>query len=251
MKKRQKSRLAMYIIGGISAISLGSIGFASWVLTGVEHASENISVSVGQVENNSLVTTIYGSTEGSDLALNFDNVSGGGSNKIFSEGGSEDLAFSIKFKIDGAVASKLNTVEFTFDTGIAGTSSLPNPLMDSTGTNDAIDYLCYPWLSTRKVDFTYTSSTKTFTLKDGKNPNGEEIAINVDSSTSDTTLIATATFTFKWGKAFSSVNPGNTTITGSMTREILIQRLNAFNSAFSTATTGDKFLAVKVTPTAK
>ena len=42
----------MYIIGGISAISLGSVGFASWVIQGISSTdSSNITASVGSLSD--------------------------------------------------------------------------------------------------------------------------------------------------------------------------------------------------------
>lgn len=252
MKKRQKSKMTILIVGGLAAVSLVSVGFANWVLTGQLPDDQNITVTAGSVVDNSLTTTI--SPEGvgqSDLTLKFDNVSGGGSNKIFSNNGeTEDLQFAIKFTIEGGVASSLNTVEFTFNEGIAGTSA-PNPLTDLTGTNDAVDYLCYPWNSSRKVDFTYKANDETFSYNSGKNADPNAIAPTISVSkddTDDSTLVATATFTFKWGKAFNYLNPGN--VTG-IEKDTLIARLRAFNTAFTSATSGGKTLSVTVTPTVK
>ena len=67
----------MLIVGGLAAVSLVSVGFANWVITGATSATaNNINVSVGSVDDNSLTTTIATEGEnGSDLTLKFDNVS--------------------------------------------------------------------------------------------------------------------------------------------------------------------------------
>ena len=75
MKKRQKSKMTMLVVGGLAAVSLVSVGFASWVITGAPEVTGNINVSVGEVDNQSLTTKIIpAGVGGSDLSVSFDNT---------------------------------------------------------------------------------------------------------------------------------------------------------------------------------
>ena len=107
MKKRQKSKMTMLIVGGLTAVSLVSVGFASWVVNEKIPDDENITVTVGSVDNQSLTTTIIpAGVGGSDLSVSFDNTSETvGKNGVFSGTTSEDLAFSIKIQIDGKIST--------------------------------------------------------------------------------------------------------------------------------------------------
>lgn len=264
MRRNKKSKMTMLVVGGLAAVSLVSVGFANWVLVGTQGKESNITVTAGEVEDRSLITTIYTEDQGSDLTLSFDNAKDGGTNNVFdsSSTGTEDLSFAIKFKIEGGVSNNLSTVEFTFDTGIAGTTEKPNPLSDLTNTNEAVDYLSYPWLSgvsgARKVIFTCSvdSETPTLSYTSGGNSGGTTgvtPTIIVDTANSNSTsIVATATFTFKWGKAFNYVNPSKTVLNSdNYTAENIISRVRKFNTAFKNATTGNNYLKVTVTPTAK
>ena len=256
MKKRQKSKMTMLIVGGLAAVSLVSVGFANWVVTGQIPDDKNVTVTVGDVENQSLATTII--TDGvnaSDLSLNFDNTTTQGSNKVFSGTGSEDMSFSITFKIDGKISEKLASVKFEFDKGIAGTSDAVNPLSSAT---KSADYLTYPWLSGRLVTFKYTSGNNTLAEQSPTVSTPASVGCTVVSSETNT-LVCTATFTFGWGKAFLNRNPSNTPIGDvtddndtTLTRADLLTRLDNFSKAFKTfKDANNNLFNVKVTPVTK
>ena len=213
MKKRQKSRLAMYIIGGISAISLGSIGFASWVVT-TEHgtADKNISVDVGTVTNNSTSITVNDSQ--SDLTLNFDNVESP-TGEFFDNntGGTEKLGFKINFTVTGNTSAYSNIV-FTFSGAL---------------TEDKYNnYLGRPYSTSTNKTITYTLSWSPATIS-GTNqvidlPSGVQNTI----TNSGTTTTITANFYFKWGDIFKNKNPGNLKTTDGVTKDNVIKNTDDF-----------------------
>lgn len=251
MKKRQKSKMTMLIVGGLTAVSLVSVGFASWVVTGQIPDDENITVTVGSVDNQSLTTKIFTSSEGSDLSVTFDNTSKTeGKNGVFSGTTSEDLAFSIKIQIDGKISTYLNSITFDFDGGIAGTSDKVNPLTTSV---ESTDYLAYPWLSSRSVKFNYNAGENTLTVQEPipVAPSRATIAININEKTDDK-IVCTATFTFGWGQAFAYVNPALTPIKENnaqnpITKSQLIERLENFKTAYDALASKTAFNVV-VTP---
>lgn len=252
MKKRQKSKMTMLIVGGLAAVSLVSVGFASWVITGAPEVTGNINVSVGEVDNQSLTTKIIpAGVGGSDLSVSFDNTSETvGKNGVFSGTTSEDLVFSIKIQIDGNISTYLNSITFDFDGGIAGTNEKPNPL--TTNPAGSADYLAYPWLSsTRSVKFGYTSSNNTLAVQGATVSSPASVAAEVNEKT-DKKIVFTATFTFGWGTAFANVNPALTPIKENnaenpITKSQLIDRLEKFKTAYD-ALAGKAAFNVVVTP---
>lgn len=258
MKKRQKSKMTMLIVGGLAAVSLVSVGFANWVITGGIPEDENITVTVGDVQNQSLTTTIIpAAADGTNLTLNFDNTTTQGSNNVFTGTGSEDMSFAIKFQIDGAdISSKLASVKFEFDGGIAGSGAGNyNLLSDHTNTNNAIDYLAYPWLSNKLITFAYPAVDGKLNTTGDIGGSPASVGCTVVSSGTNS-LVCTATFTFGWGKAFLNRNPANTPIgpetnASQLTRADLIDRLNKFNKAFTDLGVGNNLFNVKVTPVTK
>ena len=212
MKKRQKSKMTMLIVGGLTAVSLVSVGFASWLISDTTTAkTQTVNVAVGTVNNDSLTATVV--NDGKELNLSFDNVkepSGG----ILSNNSStyEDLDFTIPVKIAGNL-SKLNTIDFTF-TGTLVTDSLYG--------SGSTEYLIAPWVTiddAKKVVYTYNNGgTGSLNPVDGRVTASDKALAteeNVD------TVTVTFTFKFQWGAAFNKTNPGNVTLTSSYTKQKL------------------------------
>ena len=193
MKKRQKSKMTMLIVGGLAAVSLVSVGFAGWVVT-TEHgtANDNVTVEVGAVTNNS--TSIVINKSSSDLNLKFDNVPNP-SGDIFdkNQGGSEKMEFHINFTITGNT-SAYTKVNFAFS----------GALTDGKYDN----YLKRPY-STSSNTITYNLSwSPSATIASASNqivtPNNTS---TISVSGNATTI--TAYFKFEWGSYFKGKNPGN------------------------------------------
>lgn len=213
MKKRQKSRLAMYIIGGISAISLGSVGFASWVLTGVEGTTKDISVTVGTVDNQSITTEVLSTNL--ETKLCFDNaVEPKGDFFDNTKGGKEDMTFVLPVKFTGNV-SKLASVSFQFSGSIYEAQFYGS---------ESANYLIGPWVG---------SGTATYTISGSANPSDRLTVTNTTPSDVSDYRQFEFEFTFNWGKAFNYKNPGNVKETeDSISKADLLKRLDAFTKAF-------------------
>lgn len=90
-----------FIVLGLAALSLGTIGFSSWIISGINGTVNNdVNVKVGDVVDKRLT---YELVEGSqELKLNFDadkKASGGGVVAADPEGEDEDLTFGFSFRI--------------------------------------------------------------------------------------------------------------------------------------------------------
>ena len=154
MKKRQKSKMTMLIVGGLAAVSLVSVGFASWVISGTAGTDSDVTVKVGTVNNDSLTATVL--EDGKELNLAFDNVSNPSLDFMSnSDGKTEDLTFTIPVKIAGNL-SKLNTIDFTFTGNLVTTAGL----YGTTGNESTNEYLVAPWVTisdAKKVVYTYST----------------------------------------------------------------------------------------------
>ena len=237
MKKRQKSKMTMLIVGGLAAVSLVSVGFASWVISGTESTSSAVNVTVGTVNNDSLTATVLDS--GKNLDLCFDNVESpsGGILTTATQDKYEDLSFIIPVKISGNL-TKLNTIDFTF------TGTLVDAALYGTGETE---YLIAPWVTidgAKKVVYTYNNGgTGSLNPVDGRVTASDKALAteeNVD------TVTVTFTFKFQWGAAFNKKNPGNVK-ESEITKSKLIARLNAFDTAMPDSPT----LSVAIAPTLK
>lgn len=106
-----------FIVLGLAALSLGTIGFSSWIISGINGTVNNdVNVKVGDVVDKRLT---YELVEGSqELKLNFDadkKASGGGVVAADPEGEDEDLTFGFSFNIYAAT-------EQSYATAISGKS---------------------------------------------------------------------------------------------------------------------------------
>ncbi len=98
MKNNKKSKIVLFSVIGLAAISIGTVGFATWI-TGIvdKEESSNISVTVDASKN----TTCILEVNQTDSAIHLgENITSEG-NKIYTQGGTaEDLKISFdKFRV--------------------------------------------------------------------------------------------------------------------------------------------------------
>ena len=211
MKKRQKSKMTMLIAGGLAAVSLVSVGFASWVINDITEANTQVTINVGTVSNNTLKAEVLTEQDGKDLTLRFDNVAAPNGQFLGNTDGlTEDLTFKIPVKITGNL-TVLNTIDFTCSGSLASAALY--------GPGD-IEYLTAPWLGNEKKAV-YNYSGKAFnTLKEDRASAGDPIIVG-------NTVTILFTFNFKWGPSFHNENPGNVT-NDEIANSTLLDRLNDF-----------------------
>lgn len=113
-----------FIVLGLAALSLGTIGFSSWIISGISGTVDNdVNVKVGDVVDKRLT---YELVEGSqELKLNFDadkDAPSGGVISADPDGEDEDLTFGFSFRIYAATEESYATaisgkkVSLTFST---------------------------------------------------------------------------------------------------------------------------------------
>ena len=233
MKKSRKSKIVLLSVLGLATVSLATVGFASWVISGeTSVTSNNITAVVGSIVDNTLTAAI---TETAKIGVNFDNVPNGGNGFANADKKEEDLNVEFKATITGDNLDVLSSVKFVFapsEKFLALTGS-------GTSNTTADDYIVFPFPD---------ASTKTITLTKGSSGyelSGHTNESSVTTSISGNVLTLTCNFKFAWGAAFGGKNPGDSQ--NNTPKADLVTRLKAFNKVFPTTGT---LMTVTVTPVA-
>lgn len=232
MKKSRKSKIVLLSVLGLATVSLATVGFASWVISGVtEVKDQNITATVGAVVDNTLTAAI---TETTNIGVNFDNVSGGGNGFTNGDTKAEDLNVEFKATITGNNLDVLSSVKFVF-------APSENFLaLTGSGTSDtADDYIVFPFTDASNKTITLTKGSSGYELSGHTNQS------SVTTSISDKVLTLTCNFKFAWGAAFGNKNPGDST--NNTPKADLVTRLKAFKQVFPTTGT---LMTITVTPVA-
>lgn len=205
-----------FIVLGLAALSLGTIGFSSWIIAGTNPETElpNVDVTVGDVEDHSIFLELPSQT---DNILIFDadsDAEGKGTVVTASPDSQEDMTFTASFIIGGAsqqdfeAAYKSKSVAVEFKS--ADLSSLitshcvQSPIdLDKAVTISELNTTIAAGTSEITSSESYTDQKKTpkykITFATGT-PTGEEnrgkygVQVNI-------------AFTFAWGSAFDYKNP--------------------------------------------
>lgn len=234
MKKSRKSKIVLLSVLGLATVSLATVGFASWVISGTTDATiQNISAVAGEVVDNTLVAAIT-NTDG--IGVRFDNVSSGATNFTNGDSNAEDLDVNFTATVTGNL-EKLASVNFVF----APTEGFLALTGSTTTETTADDYIVFPFSDAGSKTITLTKSGSNYILSNHANGS------SVGTSTSGSVLTLTCNFKFVWGVAFGNTNPGNSTIA----KAELVTRLKAFKTAFDKLTTaGSNLMTITVTPVA-
>lgn len=237
MKKSRKSKIVLFSVLGLATISLATVGFASWVISGETPAtSDNITAEVGAVVDNTLSASIV--TAECDFKVRFDNLAKGAEGLKIANGSDtekEDLDFKIVTTI--TAGDKLNgclkgvKYDFTYDTVL--TNAINN------------NYVAFAKGTSYNTTINFTADT-TATISD---PTTNTLSFSSDDVKA---VKVTSTFSFTWGTAFGGQNPGKldpnaeNTVYGPKNN---VQVLKDFVSLIGTDS-AKNLLTVKVTPLA-
>ena len=200
------------IVLGLAALSLGTIGFSSWIINAINGVANSVvNVTVGDVVDKSLTIDNVNTTN-SDL--NFDvapKTAGGGVIEAGEDGKAEDLFFVFSFDLYGT--SKAN-----FEAAIQGkrfkvsfTSTELKELVDSKA-------ICSPITITTDGTKYYEEAITTFAAVTDKTVSYEEGEGNTSvarlkysmteiNQTGKYGFTVSMTYSFSWGKAFGFENP--------------------------------------------
>ena len=177
-----KRKILMYSLFGLVAVSLTSVAFANWIISGIEATtSNNVSVAVGTVEDHRLSATAE-VTEGS---ICFDAIMDDKTGPIVHGGTTtgEDLSFTIKVTVTNACTSDGNPTSY-FD-GIN---------LKWTVANDAASTALTTAINANHITAPLTTDDVKLGAKAASSGNN----ITATWTNSGTSLIATITFSFAW-----------------------------------------------------
>ena len=231
MKKSRKSKIVLLSVLGLATVSLATVGFASWVISGeTPTTKQNITVSAGTVTDNTLKAEIL---SGADLTVAFDNV------KV--EGGiggtyAEDLNFSFSVKVTGK-EDVLSGIKFTFTLDSNFRALFTNNYLQFI-TNKA-NSLVSEFTMTKGIKCTIADSGVTFADEHS----------SVAYSYADGAGTFACNFAFKWGSKFNNVNPSEYYASPESDKATVISNLKAFDAA-AKLVTENPWMSVVVTPVA-
>ena len=185
MKKMNKSKVVGVAAVSLAAVSLIGVGFASWVVGGVNSNATpgQINVQVGDVTDNRIT---FGAS-GDDTAINFDcnkNTANPIKASFVGENAPEDLSFSLKYSLSSTGNPNVENLPVNVTVTVELTGSFitfmeSNPTLVSLGIPTGF--------AKNESGYIYTKTVKTKTTD-------EKI-----------------TFTFAWGDAFLKHNPADIT----------------------------------------
>ena len=203
-----------FIVLGLAALSLGTIGFSSWIISGIDGTANNdVNVKVGDVVDKRLT---YELVEGSqELKLNFDadkKSSGGGVVTADPDGEDEDLTFGFSFNIYAAT-------EQSYATAISGKSIYLKFATDNAEFKSAVTsgYILSPIgiddIEHKETGITNLASDASetpvkYSVPDGaKNITRLTYSIGDYNETGKSGKTVKLTYSFAWGEVFHFKNP--------------------------------------------
>ena len=248
--KLKGSKKIAYLLSGAGAIALTGIAFSAWIITRqpVPVDVSPISVTVGDVEDHSVTIENAQAVDGQD-SLSFDASSGDTTKPIVAGPDSkEQLEFQVQFDVSGALSSKTAFTSWYggFEVALSvvtndsteGSSSAINAAGGALNSAISSNYLTMPITE----EATFTPDTTAPNHVDAKSGDG----LTADCSVTGTNnLHVVLTFTFSWGSAFGSSNPGFTTATDDSTLSSIKAALTALKQA------SGAHLNVRLTPQIK
>lgn len=236
MKFLKKKKLIVMVAAGLSGISLGSVGFAGWVINATTAMEDqNVSVSFGDVTSRSYKAELV--TAGTDLNLAFDSDGVAGTNGVVGSGQAEDLTFAIKFKITNMEKQTAGPEMFTNGMKSFSVEFSKYDVINSLITAGEMNLINSPVDLTQKQTISLANGNTSDNVSDTTKKTSATYKIEHEAVNG---IIVTCTYTFGWGSTFSYVNP--------------LQCENATNQTaglkkLNELTTGKKVeLGVKITP---
>lgn len=206
MNKISKGKAIGLLSLGLASVALGSVGFASWIVSGTTFTQAgDVTVTVGDVTDQRITVSAVLNAEDKTVNLDADAAKYGASTGPIK--GSGNKAEDLTFKID---------VTGTRKSGYSGTTYACRFKVTLPVTSD------YVYLKTVESGAT-------------KSESGEYWNIDLPVSTSGTTT--TYTFTLDWGTKFTSKNPaaiGKDEVTDEQLTQIIAD-LGELQTSFATA----------------
>lgn len=229
-----------FIVLGLAALSLGTIGFSSWIISGINGTVDNdVKVKVGDVVDKRLTYELVQNPI--DLNLNFDadiEAASGGVIAADPDGEDEDLTFGFSFRIYAATKEIYNAaisdkkVYLTFDSkndgfkGVVANKYILSPfaiggtpheetgitsLATNTEGEKQVKYTNDPSGAGEITRLTYSIADYNETGKSGKT--------------------VKLTYSFAWGKVFNFRNPVELTSVDFSAAKTALDAINAIDNS--------------------
>lgn len=203
-----------FIVLGLAALSLGTIGFSSWIISGINGTVDtDVYVKVGDVVDQSLTYELVADSQSQDLNLNFDadkEATSGGVITAGSDGEDEDLTFGFSFRIyvtEGSYATAISgkkvyltfsTDNSNFKTAVSDGSILSPIAIDSEEHVETGIASLASNVGETPVKYTDTGDTEITRLT---------YSIEDYTETGKSGKTVKLTYSFAWGEVFKFKNP--------------------------------------------
>ena len=238
--KFRKNNKKIVIVLGASALALGTVGFAGWVINEqLQIEKQSVSVSFGQVSDSSVVATL--DERASDFKLSFDSLTDS-VGKVTATQDKEDLTFKFVFSV--TVGSSLSLTGVKFDI---------NP--DPFSTLVTSGYITKAYATTQIVTLDASTANGTYIPNEGFTSYTKTTPTGGEAQTHDVTYNEknrkynfVSTFNFKWGEKFNNTNPSKADDVegGQYNADAIVANLNSFKTAYGNAT--GQTIGVTITP---
>ena len=238
MKKSRKSKIVLLSVLGLATVSLATVGFASWVINYVTPATEqNITVSAGEVKDNSLTATILGNPT-PDLIVAFDNKQvENGIGGVYGE----DLKFGFTVEVVGDENVLKGIIfDFKLDSNFEALFTKNYLKFIANGTNSIAKTF------SMNKGATCTMSDASISFADTTN---SKVTYSYDDAAGKGTFVCQ--FAFTWGTVFGGKNPSEyyAAQTTSEAKTSVITNLKAFDTEAKKLPSSG-WMSVVVTPVA-
>ena len=231
MNKNRKSKLVLFSVIGLAAVSIGTVGFATWMV-GVEKKSDALTFTANV--DNTLNESIYLEAEASSneiivaekeahTKVNTDILGA----KVDSDSGSGNVTVNAN-----ALQFTFTTLKYSLGNGATNPTKLHLKLATATETINACNVVKTSELTgerTGATEWSYLEYNKTFTI----NGSGDD-SITTTPTTKDSYTVydfGTKTFTLNWGDFFGSKSP--------VTYYNIISAKEGYSSAYAKFTLAD------------
>ncbi len=249
MKNFKTKKIVLGTVMALSAVSLASVGFASWVINGVMgNDSKDISVTVGKIEDKSITAKITGQ----NLELRFDYIetsklpAEGTYTKIYDNG--DNLTEKLKVSVTYEISLAANSTETDVKKVCSGVELKfkMNPEFNAAieGGYIAVDF----GTSVDSTESDKTTYNKYYIFNVNVPTDGTTNGVNTKwtVNTDDTRKVsATSTFEFKWGSNFGGHNPCYRHNNDTVTEDNIKASLKTFVDTYKDSLKGQ----IVVTPT--
>ena len=205
MKKNTKSKIVLFSVIGLAAISIGTVGFATWV-TGLDKKTETVNTSI-TVDTASNKTCYVEAELGTDNSISLTEKTPADKSLITIEGEVPETDLKITFtKLKVIVSSQSYTFK-SLDFSLEAVEAESKPIVGCTyETNGVAPEKLYDEVTNTDKKSYFDIEKKSYTASDGLSKVSSTDTANYVEGY-DTYVATNFVFTFKWGTLFEGKRP--------------------------------------------